>query len=433
MKTKIVINRTAVLLVSTLLFLILHQQKISLCREEIKKNREAEQDLLISEIHTDGLYAAQYLNEALAFFKKENLDIVLLKSNLTPYFLSSMNSAISVTLLAKIENSVTELKTIKVIKFFESLLGFQKEYSTTHDLTRFSAGSGIHSLAIITLGIKTEHIFICFCLLLSLVVYKGFVDRKELKKLVRVLIPWIKGLLARRKELEEEVLALQEQKDSRIREIRKIRYRFQAIVKAVDNEKALKIRQFLNHILIPEFHRCYTGMDSLDTNEDDTFLKQYLDELLETEILARKYLDCLKDCGISPSIHFIDLITVMVKQRTYRGGFAATIETDFRIDWTLIKQSTLINLFHAIAEAIEQCIQPAKATMVTVAFKIEYPYLVVTIKSNESGGALLTNNGIGLIYTESHMYPLRGNYIIDSTPGEGTTLMIYIPLITKPL
>src|SRR5690606_15317151 len=123
------------------------------------------------------------------------------------------------------------------------------------------------------------------CLLLSLVVYKGFVDRKELKKLVRVLIPWIKGLLARRKELEEEVLALQEQKDSRIREIRKIRYRFQAIVKAVDNEKALKIRQFLNHILIPEFHRCYTRMVSLDTNEDDTFLKQYLDELLETEIL----------------------------------------------------------------------------------------------------------------------------------------------------
>src|SRR5690606_20009412 len=138
--------------------------------------------------------------------------------------------------------------------------------------------------------------------------------------------------------------------------------------------------------LIPEFHRCYKRMDSLDTNGEDTFLEKYLDELLETETLTRKYLDYLKNCDISPSIHFIDLITVMVKQRAYRGGFTATIETDFRIDWTLLEQSTLINLFHTIAEALEQCIKPAKATMVTVAFKIEYPCIVVTIKSNERGG-----------------------------------------------
>lgn len=80
------------------------------------------------------------------------------------------------------------------IKKSYALIGLiiQKEYPTTYNFTRFSAGSGRQSQASIIPGIKMEHVFICLGLLLCFRIYKCYVDRKELEAFVWDLIPWIK-------------------------------------------------------------------------------------------------------------------------------------------------------------------------------------------------------------------------------------------------
>ena len=436
---KIIIYRTTVLLVSILLFLILHQQKISLSREEIKKNREAEQDLFISEIHTGRFYAAHYLNEALAFFKRENLDLILLKNIHISCNLSSLNNAIIITLLLKIGNSGAELKTFKMIRFFESLVGFQKvydlrrritlictlvqkEYLYAYKLIALSKTLKKHSQSNVAYANMMYGIFICLGLLLFLVSAKLLTYRKELKT---------KSLQLQTKasELEKKRLEHEELKRNGIHQISKIRDEFYFKLRDAEEDVRNKITvQFLNQTFIPELHRCQKSVGNRYVDKEDALLKKYIEELIDTEALALKYTHHLKNCDVFPSINIIDLITIMVKRIANRRGFMANIKTYFKIDFDLIEHSAMINLFHTIAEVLEHCVKPAKATVVTLEFRIEKQSLVVTIRDNEQGGTLMSSNGIGFMYTYDCNYPLNGKLIIDSTPGKGTTLMIYTPL-----
>ena len=121
----------------------------------------------------------------------------------------------------------------------------------------------------------------------------------------------------------------------------------------------------------------------------------------------------------------------MVKQKAYRGGFDVNVKPCSKVDSYLIGHPTLINYFYCITEVFDYGIRPAKGTMVTLEFRIENQFLIVTIDGNEQGESLMASNGIGFMHTYNRSYPSKGRLLIEFTPGKRTTLTIYIPLSFK--
>lgn len=110
----------------------------------------------------------------------------------------------------------------------------------------------------------------------------------------------------------------------------------------------------------------------------------------------------------SDSLH-IKVININVEQRT--------------------KNSAEIQIFRIIQELLANVIKHAEATEATIQFSEDEQQLEVMIEDNGIGFNMnQTNLGFGLTNIEKRLQHLNGNMIIDSTPGNGTTIILSIPL-----
>jgi signal transduction histidine kinase len=89
------------------------------------------------------------------------------------------------------------------------------------------------------------------------------------------------------------------------------------------------------------------------------------------------------------------------------------------------------NLFLTAKEAINNVIKHSNATETWLSIKMEGDNFHVTIKDNGRGfnpSAPENTKRNGLANMRSRIRELNGNFSIDSTPGQGTTISISIRL-----
>ena len=316
--------------------------------------------------------------------------------------------------VAKADPSIYDLKKSNALFG----LTIQKENPPILMFIRFIEGDSIRSQAVKVRANMFDGILIFLSLLLFILVVKYFIYDKKIE---------IKLLELKINALEFE-LEIEELKQNRIRRLRAVYDDLYLRHKdAEENESKIITDLFPNQTLILEYHRCRKYPCNWNIDRDDAGLKKGIEELIGAETIYR-YLHHLKNFDIFPFANFIDLITIMVKQKAYRGGFDVNVKPCSKVDSYLIGHPTLINYFYYIADVFDYGIKPAKGTMVSLEFRIENQFLVVTVEGNAHGESLMASNGIGFMYSYDCNYPLNGKLIMDSTLGEGTTLMIYTPL-----
>jgi len=101
-------------------------------------------------------------------------------------------------------------------------------------------------------------------------------------------------------------------------------------------------------------------------------------------------------------------------------------EEDFALDDT-----RATTLFRILQESLTNVIRHAKATRVAIELHRDDEQLVMSITDNGVGiypGSRKGANSFGLVGVEERIHALNGKFIINSGPGQGTKLTIFIPL-----
>jgi hypothetical protein len=94
-----------------------------------------------------------------------------------------------------------------------------------------------------------------------------------------------------------------------------------------------------------------------------------------------------------------------------------------------IKNNIEIQVFRVVQELLTNIIKHAEASEVTIQFSEDGNMLNVMVEDNGKGFDV--NNivfGMGLANIEKRLEKIDGNIVIDSTPGNGTTIILNIPL-----
>ncbi len=100
----------------------------------------------------------------------------------------------------------------------------------------------------------------------------------------------------------------------------------------------------------------------------------------------------------------------------------------------VVDDARATSLFRILQESLTNVIRHANATHVTIELYQEDNRLVMTVTDNGVGiypDRRKASQSFGLVGVEERIHALNGEFHIDSTPGRGTTLTIYLPLGTE--
>lgn len=96
-------------------------------------------------------------------------------------------------------------------------------------------------------------------------------------------------------------------------------------------------------------------------------------------------------------------------------------------------------VFRCIRELLMNVVKHARASRVEVKFKENEEQLHIRVRDNGKGFNFhpdlvrLRNTGFGLFSIQERMQDLGGEMKIDSKPGEGTTVLLLIPLKNREI
>lgn len=129
------------------------------------------------------------------------------------------------------------------------------------------------------------------------------------------------------------------------------------------------------------------------------------------------------DLGLTAAIEW------QVSEFRRRSGIACDLfmgEKEFVVD-----DARATSLFRILQESLTNVIRHANASHVVIELYQEDNQLVMKIIDNGVGiypGTRKHANSFGLVGVEERIHALGGEFLIESAPGKGTTLTVYIPL-----
>jgi two-component system, NarL family, sensor histidine kinase DegS len=132
----------------------------------------------------------------------------------------------------------------------------------------------------------------------------------------------------------------------------------------------------------------------------------------------------LDDLGLVPAVEFL------TQGVSKRFGIPITVEGD--TSGRLSPQAE-VALYRIVQEALNNITKHARATQVSVRLEKEENKIRLTITDNGTGFDVQSimgqkgRTGLGLVGIRERVIPLRGECIINSSPGKGTEISVLVP------
>lgn len=174
------------------------------------------------------------------------------------------------------------------------------------------------------------------------------------------------------------------------------------------------------------------SLDKIDEAEASLKRKKYLTELKNIEEDIREISHDLNREKSELINNFVLILNKLFdnQQNTYPSKLITAF--DSQIKWELVSNAVKINLYRIVQEALQNCNKYAKAKTITVEFKSEINYLILAVFDDGVGfNPQKTKNGIGLHNIEYRAAECKGSITIKSAKGEGTLLLVKIPIDQK--
>ncbi|HEX7635385.1 MAG TPA: CHASE domain-containing protein [Noviherbaspirillum sp.] len=171
-----------------------------------------------------------------------------------------------------------------------------------------------------------------------------------------------------------------------------------------------------------------TGKSHPRLNEKVRGALQQIDATMKTiRTIINNLRPAVLDLGLTAAIEW------QVNEFRRRSGIDCNLVMDaeeFEVD-----NERATTLFRILQESLTNVIRHANATHVVIEVYNEDGKLTMRIADNGVGlysKMPKTAHSFGLVGMEERVHALNGTFLIDSMPGKGTTLTIYIPLETVP-
>jgi signal transduction histidine kinase len=196
-----------------------------------------------------------------------------------------------------------------------------------------------------------------------------------------------------------------------------------------------KVAQELHDGVLGRMFGVRISLDSLDKIDEPDAVqkrKKYLTELKHIEEDIREISHDLNREKSELINNFIAILNKLFEkqQNTYNSKLITSF--DPHIKWQLVSNIVKINLYRIIQEALQNCNKYADADTITVEFKSEIDYLILSISDDGNGfNTKRTKNGIGLHNIQYRAKECKGTVSIKSAKGEGTVLTIKVPIDQK--
>ncbi|WP_149205986.1 tetratricopeptide repeat-containing sensor histidine kinase [Flavobacterium johnsoniae] len=174
------------------------------------------------------------------------------------------------------------------------------------------------------------------------------------------------------------------------------------------------------------------SLDKIDEAEAAEKRRKYLAELKHIEEDIREISHDLNREKSELINNFVVILNKLFDNQ--KNTYPSKLETSFdsHIKWELVNNIVKINLYRIIQEALQNCNKYAKADTIKVEFKSEIDHLVLSIFDNGVGfNVRRTKNGIGLHNIEYRAAECKGTAAIKSAKGEGTLLVVKVPIDQK--
>lgn len=174
------------------------------------------------------------------------------------------------------------------------------------------------------------------------------------------------------------------------------------------------------------------SLDKVDEAEAAPKRRKYLTELKNIEEDIREISHDLNREKSELINNFVLILNKLFEnqQNTYNSKLITSI--DPQIKWELVSNAVKINLYRIIQEALQNCNKYAAANTITVEFKSEINYLILSIYDDGVGfNTKRTKSGIGLHNIEYRAAECKGNMSIKSIQGQGTLLVVKVPIDQK--
>lgn len=173
------------------------------------------------------------------------------------------------------------------------------------------------------------------------------------------------------------------------------------------------------------------SLDSLNmgtTTDAINTRNKYIIELKTIEDDIRKVSHELNTDFVSGS-GFIDIIKNLVETQTLAYQLKYKLNQDGAINWDSVSNKNKIHIYRIIQESLHNIHKHAKATTVTISFKLKKSLICLNIEDDGFGFDVnKAKSGIGLKNMNSRVAEINGTININSEKNEGTAVSIEIPI-----
>lgn len=209
----------------------------------------------------------------------------------------------------------------------------------------------------------------------------------------------------------------------------------QNAIETIRIKEKKKVAQELHDGVLGRMFGVRISLDSLDKLDEDTAAdkrKKYLLELKEIEQDIREISHDLNKEKSGLINNFVAILEKLFQNQINTFSTKLIYNVDSNIKWDLVGNIIKINLYRIVQEALQNANKYAQAQTITVEFKNEINFLVLLISDDGIGFNIhKTKKGIGLQNIIYRTAECNGNVEINSARGEGTSIIVKIPIDQK--
>ncbi|HJS00208.1 MAG TPA: tetratricopeptide repeat protein [Flavobacterium sp.] len=174
------------------------------------------------------------------------------------------------------------------------------------------------------------------------------------------------------------------------------------------------------------------NLEGLNQFNDDLAVNQRNDYLSELKNIEQDIREISHDLNREKSElinNFVAIVDNLFEEqrKTFQSKLFSSIDSN--IKWDLAVNSVKINLYRIIQESLQNINKYANANTIKVELKKQENNIVLTVVDDGAGfNVNLKKKGIGLQNMISRAKECNGEFFVKSKKGEGTTIMVTIPL-----
>ncbi|RVT78286.1 tetratricopeptide repeat-containing sensor histidine kinase [Flavobacterium sufflavum] len=174
------------------------------------------------------------------------------------------------------------------------------------------------------------------------------------------------------------------------------------------------------------------NLEGLNQFNDDLAVTQRHDYLAELKNIEQDIREISHDLNREKSElinNFVAIVDNLFEEQRKTFSCKLFSSIDSNIKWDLAVNSVKINLYRIIQESLQNINKYANATTIKVELKKQENNIILTITDDGVGfNVNLKKKGIGLQNMISRAKECNGDFNVKSKKGEGTTIMVTIPL-----